>query len=73
MWLESRGPIGHVPGRPYAEPGRGRYGTFSFDRHELLARCEDLGVGRPITHAGEELSLLQAVTALASTAGLGLP
>ncbi|MCA9557494.1 MAG: tetratricopeptide repeat protein [Myxococcales bacterium] len=39
-WLESRGPIGHVPGRPYAEPGRGRYGTFSFDRHELLARCD---------------------------------
>ena len=39
-YLQSRGRLGFVPGRPFAEPGSGRFGHFVFDRRELLVRCD---------------------------------
>lgn len=38
-FLQGYGPIGYVPGLPLAEPGRGRYGRYQFDRRSLLIRC----------------------------------
>lgn len=38
-FLQAYGPIGYVPGLPLAEPGRGRYGRYQFDRRALLIRC----------------------------------
>jgi tetratricopeptide (TPR) repeat protein len=37
-WLQDKGAYGFVPGRPYADPGAGRYGPFTFDRRELLKK-----------------------------------
>ncbi|MCA9537945.1 MAG: DnaJ domain-containing protein [Myxococcales bacterium] len=34
--LEKYGAVGRVPGRPFRQPGEGRYGQFEFDRRRLL-------------------------------------
>lgn len=38
--LQRFGPLGFIPGQPYAEPGTGRYGRFEFERKQLLDRCD---------------------------------
>lgn len=38
-WLRRYGSLGRVPGRPFADPGQGRYGAHEFDRRRLLERA----------------------------------
>lgn len=36
--LRRAGPLFRVPGQPFSEPGKGRYGAYRFDKRRLLAR-----------------------------------
>lgn len=58
-WLRRLGPLGHVPGQPFAKPGEGRYGGYQFDTREILKQCDlSVPLRREIIFLAENLQFL---------------